>query len=202
MGNIHSGTMAGKLNGVMPAQTPTGWRSEWVSIDGPDVPAELAFQVMRDAAGELDDLQPALHLAQRVGMGLAVLGRDGAGDPLGILLDEALEAHHEARALQGRRVGPAGQRGLRRLDGGVQLIARGELQLARLLACRGVEDRCGARRGGGGEAAADGVADGVLRGMVDVHGVSNTGWRKAADRKGTFAATFLLPSREKVSAGG
>jgi hypothetical protein len=30
-GNIQSGTIAGKLNGVMPAQTPSGWRSEWVS---------------------------------------------------------------------------------------------------------------------------------------------------------------------------
>src|SRR6185295_7076651 len=27
IGNIHSGTITGKLNGVMPAQTPTGWRS-------------------------------------------------------------------------------------------------------------------------------------------------------------------------------
>ena len=27
-GNIHIGTMAGKLNGVMPAATPRGWRSE------------------------------------------------------------------------------------------------------------------------------------------------------------------------------
>ena len=27
-GYIHIGTMAGKLNGVMPAQTPSGWRSE------------------------------------------------------------------------------------------------------------------------------------------------------------------------------
>ena len=26
MGNIHSGIMAGKLNGVMPAQTPSGCR--------------------------------------------------------------------------------------------------------------------------------------------------------------------------------
>ena len=34
-GYIHIGTIAGKLNGVMPAQTPSGWRSEWVSIDGP-----------------------------------------------------------------------------------------------------------------------------------------------------------------------
>ena len=25
-GNIHMGTMAGKLNGVMPATTPSGWR--------------------------------------------------------------------------------------------------------------------------------------------------------------------------------
>ncbi len=27
-GNIHKGTIAGKLNGVMPATTPSGWRSE------------------------------------------------------------------------------------------------------------------------------------------------------------------------------
>jgi hypothetical protein len=31
IGNIHSGTITGKLNGVMPAQTPTGWRSVCVS---------------------------------------------------------------------------------------------------------------------------------------------------------------------------
>src|SRR5436190_1021227 len=31
IGNIHSGTITGKLNGVMPALTPTGWRSVCVS---------------------------------------------------------------------------------------------------------------------------------------------------------------------------
>ena len=30
-GNIHIGTMAGKLNGVMPATTPSGCRSEYRS---------------------------------------------------------------------------------------------------------------------------------------------------------------------------
>ena len=30
--NIQVGTIIGKLNGVMPAQTPTGWRSEYVSM--------------------------------------------------------------------------------------------------------------------------------------------------------------------------
>ena len=28
LAHIHSGTMAGKLNGVMPATTPSGWRIE------------------------------------------------------------------------------------------------------------------------------------------------------------------------------
>ncbi len=31
-GNIHIGTIAGKLNGVMPATTPRGWRIEWTSV--------------------------------------------------------------------------------------------------------------------------------------------------------------------------
>jgi hypothetical protein len=32
MGCIHSGTMIGKLNGVIPAQTPRGWRKENASM--------------------------------------------------------------------------------------------------------------------------------------------------------------------------
>src|ERR1043166_2310725 len=31
IGYIHIGTIAGKLNGVMPATTPSGWRSEYES---------------------------------------------------------------------------------------------------------------------------------------------------------------------------
>ncbi len=33
--NIHMGTMAGKLNGVMPATTPRGWRIEYTSTPVP-----------------------------------------------------------------------------------------------------------------------------------------------------------------------
>src|SRR3954470_17846468 len=29
-GNIHNGTITGKLNGVIPAHTPSGWRNECV----------------------------------------------------------------------------------------------------------------------------------------------------------------------------
>ncbi len=74
-GNIHSGTIAGKLNGVMPAHTPTGWRTVWQSTRGADVLGVLALEQVRDAAGELDHLDAALHRAHRVGQRLAVLVR-------------------------------------------------------------------------------------------------------------------------------
>ena len=32
---FHSGIIAGKLNGVMPATTPSGWRIEWTSMPVP-----------------------------------------------------------------------------------------------------------------------------------------------------------------------
>src|SRR5574343_619169 len=35
MGHIHKGTMAGKLNGVMPAVTPRAWNSLHESMPGP-----------------------------------------------------------------------------------------------------------------------------------------------------------------------
>ena len=86
IGNIHSGTITGKLNGVMPAQTPTGWRSVCVSTCGADVLRVLALQQVRDAAGELDHLDAALHRAHRVGQRLAVLLGDERGELLLVFL--------------------------------------------------------------------------------------------------------------------
>ncbi len=34
-GYIHNGTIAGKLNGVIPATTPNGWKSDHASMLGP-----------------------------------------------------------------------------------------------------------------------------------------------------------------------
>ena len=63
IGNIHIGTMAGKLNGVMPATTPTGCRIEYDVDAGRHVLREAALEQVRDAAGELDDLEAAGDLA-------------------------------------------------------------------------------------------------------------------------------------------
>ena len=75
-GNIQSGTIDGKLNGVMPTQTPTGWRLVSQSTLGAMFSQRLAHEQAGDAAGELDHLDAALHLGPRLGERLAVLARD------------------------------------------------------------------------------------------------------------------------------
>ena len=55
-GHIHSGTITGKLNGVMPTVTPTGWRIECTSTSVEACSEYAALQQVRDAAGELDHL--------------------------------------------------------------------------------------------------------------------------------------------------
>ena len=62
-GYIHIGTITGKLNGVMPATTPERLaEGERVDVGG-DLVGVVALEQVRDAAGELDDLEAALHLA-------------------------------------------------------------------------------------------------------------------------------------------
>ena len=55
-GNIHIGTIAGKLNGVMPTHDAERL-PERVQVDARrDLGGEVALEQLRDAAGELDDL--------------------------------------------------------------------------------------------------------------------------------------------------
>ena len=107
IGYIHIGTMAGKLKGVMPATTPERL-ADRVAVDvGRDVLGELALQELRQAAGELDHLEPAVHLAERVGRDLAVLAGQDRGELLLVLLDAAAGTR-TARA-SGSRARPSRQ---------------------------------------------------------------------------------------------
>ena len=47
IGNIHIGTIAGKLNGVMPATTPSGWRIEDDVDAGWRPGGQLALELLR-----------------------------------------------------------------------------------------------------------------------------------------------------------
>ena len=62
---------------------------------------ELALQQLRDAARELDVLDPACDFAERVGVHLAVLGRDDRGELLAVAVEELAEPE--------QHLGPPGQ---------------------------------------------------------------------------------------------
>ncbi len=89
IGNIHIGTMAGKLNGVMPATTPERLADRPAIDIGADILAELALQELRRAAGEFDHFEAAGELALGVGEDLAVLGGDHGDDLVGVALRRA-----------------------------------------------------------------------------------------------------------------
>ena len=76
---------------------------------------------MRNAAGEFDDLQPALDVAPGVWNGLAVLARQQVGELVIIALHQFEEFHHYAGAPLRIRRPPLRLRRLRVLDRGTQL---------------------------------------------------------------------------------
>ena len=83
-GRNQSGTIAGKLNGVIAATTPSGWRKT-VGVDvGRDLLEAVAHHQRRGAARDLDALDPAPHAAARLVDRLAVLGRDRPRDLLAV----------------------------------------------------------------------------------------------------------------------
>ena len=75
-GNIHIGTITGKLNGVMPAHHAERLAQRPVVDAGGDLVGVVALEQLRNAAGELDDVDAARDFALRVGEDLAVLGGD------------------------------------------------------------------------------------------------------------------------------
>ena len=62
-GNIHIGTIAGKLNGVMPGDDAQRLPHRIAVDAGAHLLGELALQQLRNAGRELDHLDAALHLA-------------------------------------------------------------------------------------------------------------------------------------------
>ena len=108
---------------------------------------EAALQQRRDPAAELDHLEPARDLAQRVGEHLAVLGREQLRDVLAVLVEELADREEELGALRERQ-----SRARRGTPPSPPATARStsstdrEVDLARLLARRRVVDGAAAAR--------------------------------------------------------
>src|SRR5204863_720763 len=114
-----------------------------------------ALQEMRDAAAELDHLEPARDLAQRVREHLAVLARKELRDLLALLVEELADREEELRPLRQRQRAPGGERLLRGLNGLIDLVGGSEVDGARLLSRGRVEHRPGASRSADVRAPAD-----------------------------------------------
>ena len=81
--------------------------ADGVAVDvGRDVLRELALEEVRQPAGELDDFDPAIDLAKRVGEDLAVLARQDLGEVALAALDELAEGEEDARPAGERRAAP------------------------------------------------------------------------------------------------
>ena len=108
---------------------------------------------------ELEVLDPAGDLAERVGRDLAVLGGQVRGDLVAVRLDQVPDLEHDVGALRQRGRAPGRERGLRRRDGRPDLLDRGEVDVPGQRAGRGVVDGALAPGRAGDDPAADPVAD-------------------------------------------
>ena len=114
---IHSGTMIGKLNGVIAATTPTGCLTEWTSTPRATCSERSPLSRWDESGGELDVLDAAADLALGVGEHLAVLAGDDRGE-LVLPLDQQFADPEEDVGALGQAGGPpSGQGGAGGRDG-------------------------------------------------------------------------------------
>ena len=115
-GNIHSGTIAGKVE-RRDAGDDAERLAHRIAVDaGADLLGVFALQQLRNAGRELDHLEAALHLALRVRQHLPVLAGDDGGQLGLIALEQLAESVEDASPAQRRRGRPCGKRGRGRID--------------------------------------------------------------------------------------
>ena len=105
-GNIHIGTIAGKLNGVMPTQTPSGSRNEYRSTPVETCAEKSPFSSCGMPHANSTTSSPRCTSPARVAEHLAVLVGDRLGDPPDVGVDQLAEGEQHLGALAQRRLRP------------------------------------------------------------------------------------------------
>jgi len=99
-GAIFAATLIGRPIGALIFGHHADRLAQGVGVDAVgDAGRDLALEDLPHAAGELDDLEPALHLTQRVREHLAVLVGDQLGQLLGMAIDQFPEGEQDLRPL-------------------------------------------------------------------------------------------------------
>ncbi len=130
-GNIHSGTMHGKVE-RRDAGHHAQRLAQGVVVDaGGHLVGEGGLQQLGRAAGEFDDVDAARHLALGVGEHLAMLGADHRGQRVLVLVQQRQEIVQHPRAADRWQFAPGrlGRHGVG--HGGGHLVGTGQRHLAR-----------------------------------------------------------------------
>ena len=143
IGRIHIGTMTGKLNGVIAATTPSGWRRVTASTPVATFGVFMPGQVDRQAAGVLDGLDAAGDADEGVGEGLAVVAGDERRELLAMLPGQLAEGEEDLAPGDEGHVAPGREGGQRGLDRAVDLGLAAPRHAGDDLAGRRVVDRAG-----------------------------------------------------------
>ena len=111
IGNIHSGTIEREVvRRDADADADRVPHRFGIDVAG-DVRQDLAHDQARDAAGEFDDFDAAVHFGPGLGERLAVLAGDERGELFEVFFQQLAEAEHHAGPLDDRRLGPGRERG-------------------------------------------------------------------------------------------
>ena len=94
---------------------------------------KVTLEQVGDVAGELDDLEPSLHLPEGVVNGLAMLGGEELGDVEPTGRHQLAEGKHDVLTLGQRREAPGLEGVARRPDGGVHIGCRCQWHLGGLV---------------------------------------------------------------------
>ena len=116
-GIIHSGTISGKLNGVMPATTPSGWRIDQASMPVPTWSVYSPFSRCGMPQANSTTSRPRCTSPSASDSTLPCSLGDDRGELLAVALQQFLQLEHDAGAAQRRasRPRPATRRRRRRL---------------------------------------------------------------------------------------
>ena len=158
-GIIHSGTISGKLNGVMPATTPSGWRIDQASMPVPTASVYSPFSRCGMPQANSTTSRPRCTSPSASDSTLPCSAVMMAESSLAVALQQFLQLEHDAGAAQRRGGGPGRPGGGGGGGGLVHLGGVGQRDAAGDLAGRGIEHVAEFAAGAGDRLAGDEMTD-------------------------------------------
>ena len=129
--NIHIGTIAGKLNGVIPATTPSGCRIEYTSTPRRRLLREAALEQVGTPHANSTFSSPRATSPRASESTLPCSDGDDRRELVAMPVEQVAEGEQDRRPLRERRGAPLPERSGGGFDGRVDLGGRGQIDRRR-----------------------------------------------------------------------